>query len=255
MQAETVSRTDWRDSAAYAPLLDADRSLLAWEWLRRDPLYRAAVNKSSARAAQFGLVEFESPNLRVPDARPFWRADAYAYVLRVVPVLESAQSDRIDLSALSAFASVIASPPDEHLLFCDGLRTIRLDGPEGAFTSGPAALRYILEGLGSAEPPLLTLRRLLALCRAGKFARSLHRSDRGARRRVLMLRVADALAAGADQREIARELLSTSAGERRWRIREPSIRSQVQRLVRGARQIAAGGYRELLGQRLQAHCP
>jgi hypothetical protein len=63
----------------------------------------------------------------------------------------------------------------------------------------------------------------------------------------MMIRAADALAAGAGQREIAEVLLSRSVGEPRWRGREPSIRSQAQRLVRSARLMAAGGYRSLLG--------
>lgn len=62
-----------------------------------------------------------------------------------------------------------------------------------------------------------------------------------------MLRTWYALAGGADQREIAEALLGRSAGEPRWRSREPSLRSQAQRLVRSARVLASGGYRELLG--------
>jgi hypothetical protein len=57
----------------------------------------------------------------------------------------------------------------------------------------------------------------------------------------------DTLTAGADQREIAQELLSPTAGVPRWRSRESSVRSQAQRLVRSARGFAAGGYRALLG--------
>jgi hypothetical protein len=65
---------------------------------------------------------------------------------------------------------------------------------------------------------------------------------------VLMLRTWDALTAGADQREIAGELLSRTAVAPRWRSREPSVRSQAQRLVRLARLFSAGGYRVLLGR-------
>jgi hypothetical protein len=61
-----------------------------------------------------------------------------------------------------------------------------------------------------------------------------------------MLRAFDALDSGADQREIARVLLSPSVGEQAWRSREPSIRSQVQRLVRTSRRMAGGGYWRLL---------
>jgi hypothetical protein len=63
----------------------------------------------------------------------------------------------------------------------------------------------------------------------------------------MMLRAWDALRSGAAQREIAEVLLSRSAGEPRWRVREPSVRLQAQRLVRSARAMAAGGYCALLG--------
>ena len=63
---------------------------------------------------------------------------------------------------------------------------------------------------------------------------------------MLLLRAHDALAAGADQRDIAEALLSREAAQPKWRVGAPSLRSRAQRLVRGARLMAAGGYRELL---------
>lgn len=35
-----ISKTEWQDASTYFPLLQMDRSLLMWEWLRRDPDYR-----------------------------------------------------------------------------------------------------------------------------------------------------------------------------------------------------------------------
>lgn len=69
----------WRDAAAYEPLLDADRSLFAWEWLRRQDCYRSAALPAFGRAAasqvenpaavEWGLHIFEDPRLPVPLAR------------------------------------------------------------------------------------------------------------------------------------------------------------------------------------------
>lgn len=255
MRADAASPGDWRDAAAYAPLLDADRSLFAWEWLRRDPSYRAAAHRALSqrpgggclpRPQQFGLVAFEPAQRAVPLARPLWRIDAHPYVLRAETATARREGDRLDLARLTPFATVVRSRSGEHLLLSDGLRVARVDGPAGAFTSRPTGLRYILDGLASAEPPLLTLRRFLALCRTGGFARSLHQREARARRWILMLRASDALAAGADQRSIAQELISASVTAPGWRSREPSIRSQAQRLVRAARQMERGGYRRLL---------
>lgn len=54
----------------------------------------------------------------------------------------------------------------------------------------------------------------------------------------------------ADQREIATVLLSAEAGEPRWRSRSPGVRSRVQRLVRSALAMEAGGFWALLSGRV-----
>lgn len=254
MRRERTSTPDWRDGAAYASLLDADRSLFAWEWLRRDPRYCSAAGGTGvdhlgggrARPIDFGLVAFEPTGLAVPHARPLWGLIAHPFVLAAEAGEPCSSGDVLGLEALAPVARLATAGECEHLLLSDGLRTIRIDAPRGTFGSGPVCLQYRLAGLASAEPPLLTLRRLLELCRTGRFARSLHRPEARARRWILMLRAWDALACGADQREIAQQLLSRSVSQPRWRSRESSIRSQVQRLVRSARAMASGAYRELL---------
>ena len=35
---------DWRNGDAYAALVRAEAAAIAWEWLRRDPRYRAAAS-------------------------------------------------------------------------------------------------------------------------------------------------------------------------------------------------------------------
>lgn len=246
---------DWRDGTAYAPLLVADRSIIAWEWLRRDPGYRKAAlaalgaeaSVNAARPDEWGLCAFERPDLAAPRARPVWSCDVYPAVLASVADGKGTESDRIDLDRLAGLATLVrVGCGTEHVLLSDGLNAIRVDVLAGSVGERPVRLRYILGGLASAERPLLTLQRLLALCRAGRFGRSLHRPEARARRWLLMLRVHDALAAGARQREIAAALLSRSASEPRWRSEAPSVRLQVQRLVRGARLMAEGGYLELL---------
>ena len=257
MAARDEPVRDWRDGAAYAPLLDADRSLFAWEWIRRDPAYRMAFERalasgsrvpdlSAGKPEQWGLLLFERPSLTVPGARPIWRAEAYPYVLGVEAGPPDGE-EAFDVERLCA-ASTLAPGADgrEHLLISDGFRAIRIDVLAGTIAAGACGLRYRLMGLAGAERPLLTLRRLLALWRTDRFSGSLHPRETRAKRWLTMLRAHDALAAGADQREIAAVLLGAEAGEPRWRSRCPHVRSQVQRLVRGARHMASGGYRQLL---------
>lgn len=249
---------DWRDAAAYEPLLQADRSLIAWEWLRRDPAYREAAERAARRIGdgvvhdrgeppeRWGLHRFERPNAAVPEARPIWCAAVHPLVLRI-DAIPFQDEDSFDLVRFAS-VSTLHSGPDgrEHLLISDGLRAIRIDALAGSLAAGPVELRYRIGGLSSAERPLLSLQRLLALWRRGRFCRSLHPREAKAWRWVLMLRAHDALEVGANQREIALELLSSSAARERWRVEEPSLRSQVQRLVRNARRTALGGSRGLL---------
>jgi len=247
---------DWRNAAAYEPLLEADRSLFAWEWLRRDPTYQAAADRAlqaGGRAAEageaperWGLHAFERPSATAPEARPVWSAEAHPFVLGVDAAQPNGEDD-FDLARLGCVSTLLtAADGREHLLISDGLRSIRIDVLEGSIASGPAELRYRLSGFAAAERPLLTLRRLLALWRTGRFCRSLHRRETRARRWLLMLRAHDALAAGANQREIAAELLGSRAARKRWRVEAPSLRTQVQRLVHGAARMAEGGFWPLL---------
>jgi hypothetical protein len=255
VRTDAASIPDWRDAARYAALLGADRALFAWEWLRRDPAYRSAADAFEAgRSAglatpgpeRFGLAAFEAAGCAVPDARPIWRAEVHPLVLAARPGAGGAHHDLFDLARFSALARIVTDEAADRLLMSDGLRSVRIDAQPGTFGGGPVHLNYELGGIISAEPPLLTLRRFLALARTGGFSRVLHPAERRARRWILLLRAWDGVGTGADQREIARVLLSRSAGEPGWRSREPSVRSQVQRLVRSARAFARGGYRRLL---------
>lgn len=248
---------DWRDAAAYQRLLHADRSLIAWEWLRRNTGYRAAAERAleadgsgdpsepGELPERWGLHAFEVPSASVPDARPIWCAEVHPFALSVEAGPPDGE-EAFDLERIRAISTLVtAANGREHLLISDGLRAIRLDVLAGSIACGPAELHYRLRGL-TAEWPVMSLRRLLALWRTGRFCRSLHPREARARRWVLMLRAYDALTTGADQREIAGVLLSPEAGELRWRSRLPSLRSQAQRLVRETRRMAAGGYLGLL---------
>ena len=260
MRREEEQVADWGDAAAYAPLLEADRSLFAWEWLRRVPDYREAAARSGAtgvdrsgtiiadeRAARWGLHTFERSNLAGPDARPIWRREVCPSVLSARAADEGEAEERFDLRRLRIGAAVVRSRSGiEHVLLSDRGRRLRLDIVSGTICNGPVLLRFELAGMRSMVRPLLTLRQVVALWRAGRFSRALHPLETGAARWILLLRTHDALAAGADQREIAERLLDRDAAWPRWRVKAPALRSRAQRLVREARRMAAGGYLSLL---------
>lgn len=249
---------DWRDEAAYASLRGVERAAFAWEWLRRDPAYRAAAAAGALRsgsggmpgpaedaAAHWGLHAFENPDLGAVDARPVWRKEAHPPVLEAFATPWQDDADALSLGRLGCRPVVVRSRRQEHLLLSDGYRSIRLDISGVSLLSGPVRLSYGMSGFEALEAPLLTLRRLLTFMRHGRFSRVLHAPETRAERIILMLRADDASREGASQREIAAVLLSGEARDQRWRISAPSLRSRAQRLVRAARE-SRQGYRIFL---------
>lgn len=250
---------DWRDPAGYATLHAAGPDAFAWEWLRRDPTYRAAASAAARAAcrngvlaladdpaaARWGLHAFEDPALPAGTARPVWRREHYALVLVVTAETDGSADDRFELARFARLATVVAGADGaEHLLLAEGLASLRIDSVGGSLAGGPVRLAYRLAGFAGLEGPLAALRDLLELRESGRLRAPRARSRN--RRLVLLLRAYDALEAGASQREIAGVLLSPEAARARWRTEAPSLRLRAQRLAGGARAMARGGYGSLL---------
>jgi hypothetical protein len=222
---------DWRSDAAYAPLTQAGRHAFAWEWLRRSAAYHAGCDP-----AAFGLCRYEPNDLIVPAARPIWRADADPAVLRASAIAGDT-GDRFDIAALGIEGARCVDDGGEHWLWSDGLRSIRLDLIDGSLRAGPVEMVYHLRGCADAQLPAETLLRLIALARNGGIVRRLFRPEPRAERWALVLRVHDALLAGATHRDIAEHVFGLEPVTR-WRIEAPSWRQRAVRLVEAARKAA-----------------
>ena len=114
MRSKQEQAADWRDAAAYAPLLRADRVVFAWEWLRRDPSYRDAAACAleggagrDERPERWGLHAFENPGLAGPEARLLWTADCHPLVLSAVAAPAHASGDAFDLSRFAGLSTLI----------------------------------------------------------------------------------------------------------------------------------------------------
>jgi hypothetical protein len=135
----------------------------------------------------------------------------------------------------------------EHVLLSDGWQHIRLDVEEGRISGHEAVhLEYRLAGLASADSMVSTLQRFLGLCRQRRFVPALFPRDPRIARGLEVLRISDALEHGASQRDIAMALVGEERLERDWAGASDALRSRVKRLIRHARDMAGGGYRELL---------
>lgn len=251
MAADHAGLPDWRDAASYR-FERLDRPGFAWEWLRRDPAYRAAAiaaqpdgspGRSDPRAACWGLVAFEDPVLAAPEARPLWRADHDVSVLLADVVAgDAGDRDAMALDRLAGLATVTHGSGVDHWLLSDGWRRVRIDLRPALPVTTPLCPHWHLAGLASATPGILTLRRLLSVVRTGSFAERFWPRDPRARRWTLALRAHDALAAGQGQRAIAGLLAATDVAGPRWRVRDPSVRLQAQRLVALARALEGRGF-------------
>ena len=208
-------------------------------------------DRQSSRSSG-GCTFAEDPDRAAPEARIIWHADLDPGTLRVVAV----RSDPVDPDSIrTAWLApwlAIATDGDgrEHAVLSDGWHRIRIDVEEGSLAREEAVLlHYSLVGVASAAPKILPLRRFIDLCRHGRFARSLFPRDPRVERWLTVLRVHDALAAGASQREIGAALFGEERILPDWGERNGSLRSRVRRLVREARAMARGGYRHLLRRR------
>lgn len=195
-----------------------------------------------------GFTFAERPEVEAPDARILWRAEVDPGTLTVhATPIEAGHPDAVDAAMLAPWLTIVTDAAGEHAVLSDGWRHIRLDIEQGSVAAGaPVLLDYRFKGTASVEPKILPLRRLVDLCRKGRFSVSLYPPDRRVDRWILALRVHDAVVDGASQRDIARELFGEAAGAGEGDRRADSLRSRVRRLMGEARRLAAGGYRTLM---------
>lgn len=218
--------------------------------MHRQAYRRVARTRQRATPGNGGFTFAEHPDRAAPDARVIWRADFDPGTLNVVavPARRTRSADRFDPKRVRAWLAIARDRDgNEHAVLSDGFHRIRIDVEAGSIAEGrPVLLHYKLMGMASAETKTLTLRRFLELCRTGRFSASLFPEDRKVDRWLTVLRVHDALRAGATQRQIAAVLFGEERVQLDWRGESDSLRSRVRRLVRDARMMAKGGYLGLL---------
>lgn len=123
---------------------------------------------------------------------------------------------------------------------------LRADVVVGTVLDGPVRPRVVLPGVVGVAPQLRTLRRLCALVQRAELPPSLRPTERRASRWAKMIQALDGVVAGGSQREIAIAIFGADLVRSEWRGASDHLRLKVQRLVREARRLAGGGYRDIL---------
>lgn len=202
-----------------------------------------------------GFTFAERPDLEAPDARIIWHADIDPGILNVIATPTVGHDPNgVDPALLTPWLTTVADGNGaEHAVLSDGWHHIRLDLDAGSLVGEvPVVFSYRILGIAGALAKILPLRRLIYLCRYRRFAASLFPEDRRIDRGLELLRVHDALAAGASQREIAQALFGEERVAREWSGASDSLRSRTRRLIRDAVSMAEGGYQTLLrGDRMR----
>lgn len=178
----------------------------------------------------------------------FWHPADYPAVLTVTAEPDpSGGMDAFDVRRFETMATVLRqSDGGEALLIDDGERRLQIAVAGGTLLDGPVRLTYRLAGFAGLEPGILSLRRLGQLHRLGRLPRQLFPPEPRAGRWLAMLRAYEGWRSGAGYRDIAAALFGSAAVREDWAGRSDYLRLRVQRLLRGARQLLAGGYRKLL---------
>ena len=199
-----------------------------------------------------GFSFAEHPGLAAPDARILWSAalDPGTLTITARPA-DPGDPDSLLLEHIAPWLTCVEGADGfEHAVLSDGWHHIRLDVTGGRLSGQRAVhLHYRMHGLSSARNRLLPLRRFLGLCQHRRFGPSLFPREPQTRRWLEMLRVHDAVQDGASHREIAGALFGEARVDSDWNGNSDSLRSRVRRLVRDARAMASGGYRNLLRRR------
>jgi len=240
----------WQRREAFEYVESLAGPLLAWEYLRRNPAYRAAWLSGDPAAAEsagheWGLLRLIDPELDARAVIPIWRPDPPT-TMRVIRAsgatdgfkLYDLDIDRNEPGAVHdgegtyLTASVGANAWQVHV--ADGLRpqdgiAIAIDADAHARRRMVAANRFI-EGL--ERKAIESRKRTPVPSRAGRFHAS-------------VLQALDGNAAGASQREIAVALHGAKWVSRRW-TPDGELRASIRYFLKRGALLVGGGYRRLI---------
>ncbi len=260
----------WSNNAAYDYTARLSRREWAWEFLRRNPEFRAAWRSAQLEygiagydagttmiaapfakpsLAQWGVLYCTAPDQDAQTASVFWCPDMCSAVLRLTAFAVSSNIDATpfllrDIACPSILLEMRDGP--QHLLFAEEGRGLQLV-IEGADIVHPVRLMTnSAPHAALANAQLRSLQCFNDLRLTGRlYTANLQRDPLSPRlRRVL--RILDGKLSGASHETIAKAVLGGEYARDRWQGRGRTLRDRFRRAVRRGYDLMQGGYRDLL---------
>ena len=177
----------------------------------------------------------------------FWDYATNHAIVRATASPPRYESRIIDLGAMQASVWIPSWPrrTEQWIVHYEGHRVL-IEIVDGTGLDGPTALLFHVDADRSLESQLFTLRNFDHLIHGRRLRRPQPEARRQLQRRIMQLRVIDALAAGASTRAIAMRLFPDRYAVEDWRDRDNSLRSVIRRLSATGYRNVNGGYRSLL---------
>lgn len=252
-------------ASAYDYAAKLGRRDWAWEFLRRNPVFRAEHSAAALRPknrgrmavlcaadkadifGRWGCLPVAAPDERAPGAAVFWKPDICSDVLRTMAFERRAGIDAavFDPAKVKCQLAVLTcSDFEQHLLFRDGDLSLQI-AVTGSDVSNPVHL--LPEPIKpDGEHHLRGLQRLHSLLSTGCLPAEESTAERHSSRLRVVLQSLDGYLAGMPYREIA----LTIFGERRvradWDDPGRHLQDHIRRAVRRGRKLMSGGYLKIL---------
>lgn len=249
--------SDQDDPASHQWMHNLPKLGWAWEFLRRDPNYRAEFSASrqstepgsaptTPSSEAWSLLRFADPDQDCRQADVFWRMDACPSVLPLssAPLASDESLPGLPLDKMRCRVSMIEEGDIHHVLFTEEGRSLQLEvrGPlTRAMLLTPALFRR-----QAAPDRLIAMRRLNDVVTHGVLRPQLYPPERRGARLVKVILALDGWLSGAHHREIAIRLFGAKRVATEWSNSGDHLRDQVRRAINTGRELMESGYRKLL---------
>lgn len=260
----------WQDAATYRWTLTLPRLAWAWEFLRRNPAYRAVwlearrshrvvrmtpritiieADEIAAAADWNLLVPLEDPNCDARQATVLWSsADCPA----VLPVMAAAADVRgpqrpFMRSQFKCRIAVYVAPDGlQHVLFSHQGRSVQLEVTGLSIFAATQLLAVIAPPHERFPVHAQAMKRLADLFTHRDLRPQLYPTYAQSRRLAEVLQALDGWLAGASHRRIAAALFGDARFDHMWRHQRRHMLDRVRRAIKRGRALMNGGYRRFL---------